>query len=251
MVLKSKHYMDVAASLRDRIISGKFSVSESLGTERALSEEFSVSRVTVRRALKVLEDERLIRRIQGSGTYVNPLSLRRIPLRIDYTDSMQTHSPELKRKVLYSKKHRVTEEEVAALLKVRMGDPLLAVGRIDFSGKTPIAYDRGYINESFSVGLTRRHLAEVAFLEKWMEVCSFQISYCTQNIEAVTASVDCLECLKLQPGDPVLKSTEIYHTGNGVPAGLFISYYHPAYISIHSRYDWHSFHNHNRDINNE
>ena len=43
---------------------------ELIPPERRLSEELGVSRVTVRRALKLLEEEHIIERIQGSGTRV-------------------------------------------------------------------------------------------------------------------------------------------------------------------------------------
>ncbi|MDO4518727.1 MAG: GntR family transcriptional regulator [Eubacteriales bacterium] len=39
-------------------------------SERKLSEEFGVSRVTIRKALKLLEEEHIIERVQGSGTRV-------------------------------------------------------------------------------------------------------------------------------------------------------------------------------------
>ena len=38
--------------------------------ERKLSEKLGVSRVTVRKALKLLEEEHIIERVQGSGTRV-------------------------------------------------------------------------------------------------------------------------------------------------------------------------------------
>ena len=60
----------VAENLRQKIRSGEFVMGTRLRDERSLADEFSVSRGTVRRALGILENERLIVRQQGRGTFV-------------------------------------------------------------------------------------------------------------------------------------------------------------------------------------
>ncbi len=66
--------MDAVAHLRDTLL-GKLRAREwraghRLPTERALSEEFGISRSTVRRVLAELKSKRLITQTVGSGTYV-------------------------------------------------------------------------------------------------------------------------------------------------------------------------------------
>jgi DNA-binding LacI/PurR family transcriptional regulator len=56
--------------LREAIRSGKMKPTEQLAVETQLAEEFNVSRVTVRKALERLENEQLIKRIQGKGTFI-------------------------------------------------------------------------------------------------------------------------------------------------------------------------------------
>jgi GntR family transcriptional regulator len=233
-------YRDIAATLRSRIRSGEFASSRRLPTERALSDEFGVTRVTVRRALRVLEEERLVRRIQGSGTYANPVSRRRIPLMIDYTGSMAVHAPRLNRS-LVSHSILACDETVAAALGRKPGIPLVRVQRIDYVETTPIAWDEGLIPEEFARGLERHDWEDVAFIEAWADAGGFRISWCRQEIEAVAASPECSELLRLKPGSPVLKSTEVYYGEKDLAFGLFFSYYHPDHICICSRYDWTSF----------
>lgn len=60
----------VAAVLRSGIRSGRYSAGDYLPGEETLTEKFSVSRATVRRALLSLEQEGLIERRQGRGTRV-------------------------------------------------------------------------------------------------------------------------------------------------------------------------------------
>jgi DNA-binding FadR family transcriptional regulator len=66
--------MDTAAHLRDTLLdklrAREWRAGHRLPTERALSEQFGLSRSTVRRVLSDLKSKRLITQTVGSGTYV-------------------------------------------------------------------------------------------------------------------------------------------------------------------------------------
>ncbi|MFT4961586.1 MAG: GntR family transcriptional repressor for pyruvate dehydrogenase complex [Paracoccaceae bacterium] len=68
----------IATAIRDAIVSGQLIVDERLPSEAELSEQFSVSRPTVREALKRLAAQSLIRTQRGAtgGAFVNRLSYR-------------------------------------------------------------------------------------------------------------------------------------------------------------------------------
>ena len=61
----------VAVQLRRRILEGEYSYEERLPAERNLAEEFAVSRGTIRSVLQILEQQHLVTRQIGSGTYVS------------------------------------------------------------------------------------------------------------------------------------------------------------------------------------
>ncbi len=60
----------IAATLRNRIVTGTYSYGEKMPTERAMAIAFGTSRATLREALRLLEQGGLIQRKVGSGTYV-------------------------------------------------------------------------------------------------------------------------------------------------------------------------------------
>lgn len=64
-------YKKVKSDICRMIFNGIYQEGDLIPPERKLSEELKVSRVTVRKALKLLEEERIISRIQGSGTRVS------------------------------------------------------------------------------------------------------------------------------------------------------------------------------------
>ncbi len=63
-------YYQLGTILREQILSGAYAIGDQLPTEAELVADYGVSRITVRQALKTLEDEDLVRREAGRGTFV-------------------------------------------------------------------------------------------------------------------------------------------------------------------------------------
>jgi GntR family transcriptional regulator len=61
-------WVQLAAILRARIASGE--ITDRLPGERALQQEFGLAPVTIRKAVRALRDEGLVRTTPGMGTYV-------------------------------------------------------------------------------------------------------------------------------------------------------------------------------------
>jgi DNA-binding FadR family transcriptional regulator len=60
----------IAAQFRRAIIQGTYAYGERLPAEREIAETLRTSRTTVRHALRLLEENELVRRRAGSGTFV-------------------------------------------------------------------------------------------------------------------------------------------------------------------------------------
>src|ERR1700746_215036 len=65
-------YLQVVRALKDEIVSGVYPVGSQLPTEEELCARFSVSRYTVREALRRLREDSLVASRQGAGTTVVP-----------------------------------------------------------------------------------------------------------------------------------------------------------------------------------
>lgn len=68
------YYKQVANHLTQGIAAGRWPVGSSLPTEKELCDQFEVSRHTAREALRMLENQGLIARRQGSGSTVLALT---------------------------------------------------------------------------------------------------------------------------------------------------------------------------------
>ncbi|WP_157740023.1 GntR family transcriptional regulator [Micromonospora narathiwatensis] len=104
-------YRVIADELRERIESGTISPGTLLPTESVLTAEFRASRGTVRQAIAVLRDERLVATEHGRGTYATP---RRNESGSDERSDTETRQREV-----------AADPELAALFAVEVGTTLV------------------------------------------------------------------------------------------------------------------------------
>ncbi|WP_308618248.1 LacI family DNA-binding transcriptional regulator [uncultured Enterococcus sp.] len=86
-------YLKILRDLEYNITSGKFAAGDQLPTEKELSEQYNVSRITSKRALNELEQQGLIKRTRGKGSFVTGSTsenntTNRILLLLPFTDDV-------------------------------------------------------------------------------------------------------------------------------------------------------------------
>ncbi|MBY7146125.1 GntR family transcriptional regulator, partial [Levilactobacillus brevis] len=68
--MSSPIYIQIHNDIKRAIEAGKWAVGDRIPSERELSRNFDVSRMTLRQAIQTLVDEGILERQVGSGTYV-------------------------------------------------------------------------------------------------------------------------------------------------------------------------------------
>jgi GntR family transcriptional regulator len=218
-------YRRIADSLRQRLLSGQWQPGERLPAERELCRQFAASQITVRRALQILELERLVERRQGSGTFANAAAARKIPiLHTDFFGSVSRHAPRLERR-LHSWHWAEIDAELAGPLQACPGNPVLRATRIDQLNGESVTLDDLAIPDRYADRLTEDDLAQLDFLRRWQSVQNIRLEYCAQTIEAAKASQPVSRLLGVRSGEPLLKETSLVFVAGNQPAGLFVSYY--------------------------
>lgn len=82
MEKETPKYLELVKWMKEQIETKKLVPGQKMYSENTLKEMFGVSRQTVRHAVGVLENEGMIRRIQGSGTYINDNRLANLTKRM-------------------------------------------------------------------------------------------------------------------------------------------------------------------------
>ena len=64
-------YLQVEADIKNRILSKQYMPGDKLPTENELSDQYNVSKITIRKAIQNLSDEGYVNKVQGKGTFIN------------------------------------------------------------------------------------------------------------------------------------------------------------------------------------
>ena len=71
-------YQQLSDEIKAQIKEGKLKAGDRLMTEAEFSQQYEVSRITVRKAIELLVDEGYVTRRQGIGTFIAEKKLRRV-----------------------------------------------------------------------------------------------------------------------------------------------------------------------------
>jgi GntR family transcriptional regulator len=228
-------YLQVARTLRKEIVDGVYPIGSQLPTEHELCERFSVSRYTVREALRRLRDDNLVSSRPRAGTLVVPR-----PSSDSYVQDVVSINDLLAfatgaRFAIDSVGMVTVDRELGGRAGLAEGDEWLAVQgfRQTEGAEFPLCRTEYYINRSFAaVGrLLQRHTGPIFPLIE--DLFGLSIVEVHQEIAAVLISSELAEALKVEPGTPALEVRRAYTTSDKRVAQVTINT-HPASRFRHS-----------------
>ncbi len=136
-------------------------VGDRIESEPKLARRFGVSRFTVARAVEILVDEGLVRRRQGSGTFVAPPSLVRAASYLSsFTEAVEAQGRTASHRLL-----RFGPTDWREGLPYPEDAALIGVDRLRFVDGAPAAIHRSIIDKKVAdrIGLTRKVAAAPGF----------------------------------------------------------------------------------------
>ncbi|MDX1671969.1 MAG: GntR family transcriptional regulator [Balneolaceae bacterium] len=127
--------------LRSEIEACRYETGSRLPSESELSQKFDVSRVTVRHALRTLENEGLIYRRQGLGSFVSTNKVRQpLVCLTDFSEDMQRAGVEARSEIVF-KGIESCESRVAAQLDLGEKTNCYRLDRVRLGDGKPVAFD--------------------------------------------------------------------------------------------------------------
>jgi GntR family transcriptional regulator len=228
-------YLQLVRALKDEIVSGVHPVGSQLPTEEELCERFSVSRYTVREALRRLREDNLVASRQGAGTVVVPPrpseSFVHEVMSINDLVAFATGV----RFAIDTIEMVVADDELAARIGVASGDEWLSVRgfRHTEGSELPVCWTEVYINREFAaVGrLLQRHTGPIFHLIE--DLFGQSIVEVHQEIAAALISPALAGGLKVKAGTTALEVQRTYKLATGKIAQVAINT-HPAPRFRHS-----------------
>jgi GntR family transcriptional regulator len=218
-------YHRVYNILREGIMDHTLKAGEKIPPERILCENYGVSRITIRHALRLLQDQGLIERMPGRGTFVRSPKPKKVPiLEYDYVKSLANSAPGIERQLITSEEI-CPPEEISQVFGLLKSQTCLLIERLDFLKEGPLSFDRGYIPLEYTRSITDEILCSVDFLNTWIKNEGLEISHVQAATEAIEADKITADTLALALHSPVLLTSETFYAKNGKPLAVFITSY--------------------------
>lgn len=174
-----------------------------LPTERALAEIFDVSRITIRKALALLEEENYVKRIQGKGTYYNKNKVLK-PLKESKSFSKTVidsgHMPGAKLLSASLKLANIRDQEIFGISK---NDYVLVMKRLRYVDNIPASLEITHFNKDF-IDLKDIDFNNASLYEFLKKERGLTFSYLNKTIEIVYSDNKVSEIFGIDVGTPLV-----------------------------------------------
>jgi len=197
-------YIQIAESLLERISTGELAPNERLPSERALSESLNVSRMTLRAALRVLDDKGLLIRRPGDGTYIaQPKIERQAGKLVPFTEGMRLRGYQTAARII-SFEQQPAKASVASRLEIAASAPVFYIQRLRFINQAPVMLEKFSVPVSRFPNLDAYDLEKRSFYEIAETEYGIKVYQAQQSLEAVSATEFEAELLEVDPGAPLM-----------------------------------------------
>ncbi|HIY91464.1 GntR family transcriptional regulator [Companilactobacillus sp. HBUAS56275] len=206
--MKVPVYIQIHNQIRKEIESGKWSVGERIPSERQLSQDFDVSRMTLRQAIQTLVDEGILQRQVGSGTYVASSKVQeKMSGTTSFTEITESQG---KRPSSKTVSYHVADPSISEMekLKLKDGDQILRMERIRYADNQPICFEVATIPVDIVKSLDKEDIT--SSLYKALEnKAGLKLGNATQTVSAILASEKIANFLNVKRGSAILRVRQV------------------------------------------
>lgn len=212
-------YMQIARKLIDDVRTGRYQVDQALPSERSLSEQLNVSRVTARKAIDQLVEQGLVVRRRGSGNYIAPRIEQPLSNLSSFSEQLQQRGYQpssrwLTRAIVTAG----TEEQLS--LGLSPNSKVARLERLRLADDIVMAYEVSVL--PYSVVPDPDAIGDSLY--RFLEANGKAPARALQHIRAMNASAELARQLDVAEGQAVLFITRIAYLDSGEAVELTHSY---------------------------
>jgi DNA-binding GntR family transcriptional regulator len=137
-------YLRIANAITEQIGAGLYRAGDQLPTEPQLRAQYGVSPMTVRRAINILLDRGLVTTTQGKGTFVRSPDMGEAIFRLQEITDLWVDDASVA-VLLLEASIRAADEQVAAMLDLTPGDPIVFLRRVIQRKGQPLIYQQEHV----------------------------------------------------------------------------------------------------------
>ena len=208
-------YLQIYESLYEQIGSGYYRPGDRLPSERDLSQQLGVSRMTVRHALDSLVNRGMAYRRQGAGTFVaRPKVEHQVDILVSFKDSMEQSGMRHNMKLLSLERMRANKK-LANRLGINIGQLLCYIHRLRMHNGDPISLEHSYFPSSICPKIEQFDLEKRSIYKILENEFGIQIEIADQYFEPVVANKYESEMLSVSLNAPLMLVSRISYDVDG------------------------------------
>jgi len=214
--------------LREQILRGVYPSGGKIPNEEALSAQFDVSRITVRRAVADLEVSGLLKKRAGLGTFVTADLPTRQSATLSFVDSMRKTQSETETVVLVVEDAAPPTDIAQQLDLIRAAKCVHAI-RLRKSAQTTVMVTDAWVRGNAGSSITKQALQDHPIYDILVGY-GIKFGRVVQEITAIAADAFLAEKLNVELGSPLIKILRLFYDSERHPV-LHLSIYMSPEVS--------------------
>lgn len=209
-------YIKIHNQIKRDIENKKYVVGQRIPAERQLALKFNVSRMTLRQAIKTLEDEGILERRLGSGTYVASQKVQeKMSGVMSFTDITRSNGQVPSSKLI---SYRVTKPSLSEKekLNIKDTDNVLRMERVRSADGIPICYEVATIPYNLVEDFSKEEIS-TSLYDTLKKKGGYEIGNVTENIGAAVASENDARLLSVRKGEALVTRRQVTELSDGRP----------------------------------
>ncbi|MDN4607408.1 GntR family transcriptional regulator [Sporosarcina highlanderae] len=236
MLVKTDHrhlYVQVIERLKDDIASGIFKENEKFPSEFELARNLGVSRATLREALRVLEEEKVIIRKHGVGTFVNPRPLFSSGIeQLTSVSSMIREAGMEPGTIFMEVQENPPNDEMVGKFDCGTEDSLVTIKRVRTADGDPVVYCiDNVLSKNLNAGA--EDLLNESIFDSLEKSGKIKISQAIANIEPVGYDDEASSILRCGVDIPLLVLIQYHYSEEGEMVLYSKNYFRADKFSFH------------------
>ena len=236
MSIKADHrhlYLQVIDRLKSDIEKGIYQENEKLPSEFELSKTLGVSRATLREALRLLEEENIIVRRHGVGTFVNPKPVFTSGIEhLSSISSMIENAGMNPGTVFISAKEEQATEDDVERFQTDIDDNVITIERVRTADNEPVVYcvDRVPASLLPKEFISNQNVSIFSALE---QTGNIRVTYAVTFIDPVGFHDEVSPILKCGPETALLVLKQLHYDENDRVVLYSKNYFRADKFSFH------------------
>jgi GntR family transcriptional regulator len=197
-----------------------------LPSESELCKQYSVSRTVVRQALGELEDEGLVHKVKGKGTYVTGRMLNTsfVQHSLGFYESMQRAGHDVRSQTI-ALRTEPSGVSLAKLAEIGVGEDVIRFDRVRSVDGRPVQVVRTVLPARLFPGLAELDMTDRSLYQVLAESYGVRPATGHRAIDAAALSAEDARHLNAPAGQPALRIESVTRSAEGVLFEYYVAVY--------------------------